>query len=533
MTQSFENCGTLMRFLIRRDRIRIPIWIASFILITFLVAEAFHRLYTTEIERQGMAETMKNPAMIAMVGPGYGLDNYTIGAMMAHQMLLFTAIVVAIMSILLVTRHTRSDEEAGRIELIRSMPTGRLANLSATMTILIIVHFLLAIGIGFSLYALGIESMDLEGSLLYGAALGGIGIFFSALTAVFAQLSENARGTIGLSIAALLLFYLVRAVGDVSNEVLSWVSPLGWILHSKVFVENNWWPVLGTIGISLLLLFFAFYLHAKRDLEAGLLPARPGKKFASRFLQSPTGLFLRLQRTAIISWAIGLFILGVSYGSIFGDLESFFNDNEMMQQLLAANEGVSLTEQFMTLLMKIMAMVSSIPPLMIMLKIVSEERKNRIEHLFSRAVSRNTLLGSSLIIAILVSIMMLSLTGFGLWAAASTVMEDPISLMPTLKAAFVYLPAIWLMISLTVLFIGFIPKRSSVIWFYLSYSFVVIYLGALLQLPDWLGNLSPYHYIPEIPVEEINLTEMAVLLFITVSLSIIGFIRYNRRDIFG
>ncbi len=47
---------------------------------------------------------------------------------MAHQMLLLTAMAVGIMSILLVTRHTRADEEDGRIEMIRSLPAGRLAN---------------------------------------------------------------------------------------------------------------------------------------------------------------------------------------------------------------------------------------------------------------------------------------------------------------------------------------------------------------------------------------------------------------------
>ena len=43
-------------------------------------------------------------------------------------------------------------------------------------------------------------------------------------------------------------------------------------------------------------------------------------------------LYLRLQRTGIIAWAIGLFILGASYGSVLGDLESFFKDNEMLKR---------------------------------------------------------------------------------------------------------------------------------------------------------------------------------------------------------
>ena len=176
--------------------------------------------------------------------------------------------------------------------------------------------------------------MDLDGSLLYGAALGATGIFFTAVTAIFAQLSENSRGTIGLSFAVLGISYLIRAIGDVSNETLSWFSPLGWVLGAEVYVNNYWWPILLTLGVSIILVILAFYLNAIRDLESGFLPSKPGRKHASRFLQSPLGLVLRLQRTGMIAWAIGLFILGASYGSVLGDLESFIKDNEMLADLL-------------------------------------------------------------------------------------------------------------------------------------------------------------------------------------------------------
>lgn len=531
--QLFKTTGKLMRFILRLDRIRIPIWFISLVLTTVVIANAFNGLYGTEAERQGIAETMKNPAMIAMVGPGFGLKNYTIGAMMAHQMLLFTAIAIGIMSILLVTRHTRADEENGRIELIRSLPTGRLANLTSTISVVSLVNIFLALVIGFGLYSLGIESMDLEGSLLYGAALGGTGIFFTALTAVIAQLSENSRGTIGLSITVLLLSYLVRAIGDVSNEALSWISPLGWILQTKAYVNNSWWPIVLIIIISAILILLAFYLHAIRDLEAGFLPARPGKKHASVFLQSPLGLTLRLQRTALISWAIGLFVLGASYGSVFGDLESFFNDNEMIQQILPQIEGVSLTEQFITLLMAIMAIIATIPSLMVMQNLLNEERKNRTEHLLSRAVSRTKLLSSTFIISIVTSFIMLSLTAIGLWSAAVSVMDEPIAFSNIYKAAIVYLPAIWIMVSLAALLVGFLPRFANFVWLYLLFSFTVVYLGGLLQFPDWLQNLSPYGHVPELPVEEPNILAMFVLFVIACGIAVVGFIGYTKRDING
>src|SRR5699024_2905151 len=142
------------------------------------------------------AQTMANPAMTAMLGHG-NIENYTIGAMMAHQMLLFTALAVGLMSILLVSRHTRGDEEDGRMELIRSLPTGRLSYLNASLIVSLGTSIVLALINGLGLYALGVESMDLEGSMLYGLALGATGMFFAGVTAVFAQLSESSRETIG------------------------------------------------------------------------------------------------------------------------------------------------------------------------------------------------------------------------------------------------------------------------------------------------------------------------------------------------
>lgn len=173
----YKNTGTLSRLIIRRDRIRLPIWLLSLAILTFSIALSFTDLYATEQDRQAIAETMKNPAMTAMVGKGYGLENYTSGAMMAHQMLLFTAVAVAIMSILLVVRHTRADEEDGRIEMIRSLPTGRLSNLHATILVICGVNVIMALIIGIGLSVLNIEGMGMEGSLLYGAALAATGIF--------------------------------------------------------------------------------------------------------------------------------------------------------------------------------------------------------------------------------------------------------------------------------------------------------------------------------------------------------------------
>lgn len=531
--QLFHKTEKLVQLIVRQDRIRISIWLIAISLLTVVVASAFSGLYPTEQERQIIAETMLNPAMTAMLGPGFGLDNYTFGAMMAHQMLLFTAIAVAIMSILLVTRHTRADEESGRIEMIRSLPVGRLSNLNATIYVLLGTNILLAFIVGFGLYALSIETLDLEGSLLYGAALGAIGIFFTGISALFAQLSENSRGAIGFSFATLGIAYLIRAIGDVSNEILSWFSPLSWILRSEVYVNNYWWPILLTIGIALVIIIFAHYLNTIRDLGAGLIPAKPGRKNASAFLQSPFGLALRLQRTGIIAWGIGMFILGASYGSVLGDLEAFFEGNEMMRELLTPIEGFSLTEQYLTMLMSIISIISTIPALMILLKLRSEEKKNRTEHLLARAVSRTRLMGSYFLLSISIGVFTLLLALLGLWSAGTGVMDSPISFSTIFNAGMVYLPAMWIMIGASVLLVGFFPRATGLTWLYLGYSFFAVYLGGLLQFSPLMGRLSPFGNVPKIPIEDINFINILMLTAVALALIVIGFIGYNTRDIQG
>ena len=531
MLRQYTHTGVLARFILKKDRVKILIWLISLTVFTVLIGAMLPTLYSSAVERQIMAETMKNPAVTFMLGPGYGLDNYTDGAMMAHFMLAFTAIAVGIMSILLTTKNTREDEEEGRIEMIRSLPVGFLSPLAATFLIAVFTNIVLALAVGFGLYALGLESMDLAGSLLYGAAIGAIGICFAAITGLLAQLTTNARSTIGYSFAFLIIAYLIRGVGDIDNEILSLISPLGLILRTEVYVNNYWWPVFITVGISIVLFALALYLNSIRDLEAGFIPTRPGRKHASKLLLSPLGLALRLQKTVLIAWLVGMFVLGVSYGSILGDLEGFLDSSEMIRQMIPVAEGFTLTERFMVMLVIILSIIGTVPTLMYILKLWAEEKRGRTEQVFVGSVSRNRMIGSYTLIAIIAAPLIQLVSIMGFWSAASFVMEDKLPLYTLLKAGFVYLPAIWVMVGLAVLLIGFIPKLTGLTWLYLGYTFFVAYLGDMLQLPGWMSQLTPFGHIPQVPIEEINYIQIIILILIAAVLTVAGFIGYNRRDL--
>lgn len=218
-----------------------------------------------------------------------------------------------------------------------------------------------------------------------------------------------------------------------------------------------------------------------------------------------------------------MFILGASYGSVMGDLETYIENLDLMQAILPAGEGFTLTEQFIPMLMSVISMVSAIPVLLMLLRLAAEERHNRTEPLLARAVSRSRLMGSYLAISVIVSPLLQLLA----------VMEEPLPLGMLLNAAMVYLPAMWVMIGPAILLIGILPQGTGLTWLYLGYSFFVVYLGSILQVPEWMATLSPFGHIPQLPVEDVDFVRLSVLTLIAMALTVIGFRGYRTRDIQG
>ncbi|NLJ96319.1 MAG: ABC transporter permease [Clostridiales bacterium] len=531
MAKKFTNTRVLIGFIFRRDRIRLLLWILGIAIFAISIAALLPDLYPDKADKLVLAETMKNPAVTFMLGPSAGLNNYTDGAMMGHFMLVFTAMFAAIMSILLVTRHTREDEEDGRIEMIYSLPLGSLSNLTATLLTLLIANVLIFLLIGLGLYGLGIETMGLEGSLLFGASVGVVGIFYAALTGLFAQLASNVRTTLGLSFAFLIAEYIIRGSGDTGNQALSHLSPLGLITRSEVYVNNYWWPILLLLAISLLIYSFSLYLNSIRDLGAGFISTKPGKSQGSPYLSSPIGLALRLERTPIIAWALGIFILGSAYGSLLGDLEGFLSTSQLVQKMIPIVEGFSLTQSFVTMLITIISVIGTIPILMFVLKVNSEEKKDRISQLLATPVSRYSIIGSYTLIGLMAAFLIQLMSVLGLWLAASFTMEDVISFGTLLKAAIVNVPAMWIFVGVAVFLIGRFPKLTGLTWTYLICAFFIEYMGEFLKLPEWTTKLSPFSHVPSVPVDEVKVSTLLIILVIAFILIGIGFREYNRRDI--
>lgn len=529
---TFTGTWPLIRLMLRRDRVRIPAWVGGITLFAVGSGASFPETYPTEADRQAIAQTMDLPATVAMVGPNYaGVEEYTYGAMFSHQMLVMTAVVVGLMSILLLVRHTRTEEESGRAELIRATVVGSHAQTAAALVVVTAANGLLCLLLTMALGGLGIDTVTWEGSLLFGAALAGVGLVFAGVAAVTVQITEHARGASGMAMAVLGTAYAVRAASDVGEGTFTWLSPIGWAQQTRPYVDDRWWPLLIALGVAVVLTVVASVLSTRRDVGAGLRRPRPGSPTASARLATPLGHALRLQRGSLVGWTVALFLLGTMYGSILDGAEDMLADLEVMQDMLPDVAGAAIVDSFAGMILVVLAMITSIQALLAVFRLRAEESSGRAEPLLATPVSRTRWAGGHLAVALVGSTLVLLAAALGLGLAGAIVLEDGSFLPRVLGAALAYVPALWVTVGVGLALLGWLPQAATVAWTVVVYSFVVVYLGGFLQFPDWLRNLSPFGHVPQMPAEEFALLPLVVLALLAVVLLAAGLVGLRRRDV--
>lgn len=523
----FAKLYQYFMFICRRERIASPIWIACIAGSAALFAAFYPGLLPDQAAIDQMAATMSNPAMVAMMGNVYGLENLTQASVMAQECLIWFLITAAIMNILLVNRHTRADEELGRLEMFRAMPVGRLTGASAVIKFAFVLNLLISLLTAALLLAVDISGTTAAGALAFGFAIGSVGLLFAALTLLAAQLFSTAHSVSGFGFSSMLLFYILRAGGDVSGSALSYISPLGLGLKVQAFYSNNPLPIAVLLAESILVTGIALAVNDLRDHGAGVIPARAGRAHASSFLKSPLGYAWRITRGGVLGWSAGMFLLGASYGSVCTELDAFIENSELMQKIIAQGGGNVLLDSYVAMIFVIMAMVTGVPVILAATKIHAEEKRGRLEQIFARSLPRMKLYGAFLVVAVAESVALQFLLAAGLWATA----EGELLLGEMIKPAFVYLPAIWLMLGIAVLLVGALPKLTALIWAIFGYSFLILYMGRAMDLPEWTAKITPFGNIPQLPVQEFRLFPLLLMTALAILLSAVGMRRYSERDI--
>ncbi|GAA1863154.1 exporter of polyketide antibiotics [Paeniglutamicibacter psychrophenolicus] len=526
-TGSLAGVGTAVRFILRRNWLRLVIWAAVLAVMIPIVYGSQQEAFPTQAARDAYAQVANTPAVAAMTGLPYAAGS--LGGILVIKIWMTLAVALGFASIFLVTRNGRADEETGRTELLRSAALGRHAYSVANY--LVAGSLSVLTGLLVSLLCLSL-ALPTGGSWAMGASIAGTGLAFVAISAICGQLATTSRGANSLAVALLALFYFIRAGADLQANgtdpsALSWFSPIGWAQNMRSFGQDNWWPLLALLGLAVLGCALALRLGTRRDLGAGILPERGGPATASALLANPLGLVLRLQRSSLVGWFLGAVVAGLFFGSVAKAMTSVLDPNNPFAKSFVG-AGHDMLDGVMGIFVLFNGLLAGAFAVQALAGARSEEESGRLESQLAGSLSRFSWLWAHVLVAGVGSAAMLLVGGY-----LTGVSSQGASTGGAMAAAsFAYWPAVLLMLGVLLFCQGFIPRPSTgIAWAVYGLSVMAAMFGGLFSLSEDVIKATPFGAVPRLPAEDFALLPLVVLGVVALVLATIGFWRFRARDL--
>jgi ABC-2 type transport system permease protein len=525
---AYAGTWPLTRAALRRDRVLVTVWVLLLVVVVYASASATVSIYPTAADRVQAAEAINSsPAIVALYGPI--LDVRSEGELAMTKLTVLYAAFVALLFLVLVRRHTRTEEESGRAALLGATAVGRDAQLAAA--VLESGSVAAALGI-LAAVACVVGGLPVVGSIGFAASWVGVSWVAIGLTAVACQLSASARTCAALAGAGIAVLFGLRVVGDTGPEWVSWLSPFGWSTRLRAWSEPRWWVLLLYAVLGAGLVVSARMLQHGRDLGSGVFAARPGPAHGSPRLADAFALTWRVHRTMVSSWTVGVAALGLVMGAIapgVGDLL----DTDAGRQVIESLGGVgALQDALVAAVLSIAAVVVTCFAIAVVGHGAGDERDGRTEQVLATAVTRSRTFVATAVISLGGASWLLLVTGAG--AALGLGMQaggGAGDLGRFAGAALAQSPAVWVVAAAALLLHAFGSRLAVVAWALLASCFAIGQVGELLKLPDAVTGLSPYTHLPAMPVESFAATPTIWLTAIAAALTVTAWWRYRERDI--
>lgn len=532
-TSRLTGTGALAKLALRRDRIMLPAWVYVVVIGVSANAYTFGKLYKTASSRASLvASGESNPALLFLYGR---LNGTSVGALAAWRYGVWGALLAVLMTVFIVIRHTRADEEAGRLELIGSARVGRQAPLVSALAVATLANVVLIAVLCAVLPPLGLPA---TGSAALALAIGTAGLAFTGISAVASQLTSGARAARGLAIGVLGVAFLARAVGDSAGAGgpawLTWALPLGWTEMLRPFAAEQWWVLALPLATCAAGIWLAFVLAAHRDHGAGLLPDRPGRPSASELLRGPFSLAWRLQWPGLAGWVAGYAVMFAVCGAAAKGIGQLFGTSSALTKEFTRLGGQSaIVNAYLAALMLLGGLVAAAYGVSAVLRLRTEETEARADPVLAGASGRVRWGLSHILVAVAGTASLLAVAGaatglgYGLRAGGTG-----IEVARMLGAGLAELPAALVIAGVAVAMFGLLPEASvAVSWTAVGLAVALSIFGEVLQLSHWVLDASPFTHIPRLPGGTVSAAPLLWLSVLALALAVTGLAALRRRDI--
>ena len=467
-------------------------------------------------------------------------------------------LLVAIWPLMACSRLLRGEEERGSLDVLLSLPRGRLRvaleKLAAVWTALLLMGLLIAL-ITFAGGKSFNADYSLGDALLFGLNLVLICGVFGSIALLLSQFTQERGTAAGVTGGLLLVFIVLDMVHRVipGTEWLSRLSPVYYYNLSKPLVPSygtNPGAMLVLLGLSVLLSGAALWLFVRRDVGATVaLPSflrlpertvRPEQALPVNAwsLRSVYARSLAKMAFPTFWWTLGIAGFAawmvVVVKQIEGQLKTLAASSSFLRDLITKVGGgdVNFNANLLSALFVLL-------PLLLMAFAVTQanrwaadEEEGRQELVLATPQPRLTVLlarfGALTTATVIIGVLTLAATALasavsGLALDGGNLAAATLSIIPLglLMAALGYLFSGWLRTAVDTGLLSFL----LVIWFFISF------VGPGLNWPDTTLRFSAFYYYGTPLLHGLPLGDTLGVLAVAVAALALASVRFMRKDI--
>ena len=515
--------------LVRRGAVIVVVVSAG---ISAIVVEQHRRLFADGFDVASFDALAANPAIRILFGRPVALHDP--GGFTVWRTGTALAVLVSVWAMLTVVRVTRGDEAAGRWDLLLAgrYRLARLVGMHAGVVAAVTV----AVGAAVA-GAMIVAGADPHGSAVYGTALAGIGVGAAAWGALVGQLSADRRRAATIGAAGIGAGFLARMVADGVGGLAwwHWLTPFGLLGRAEPFAADRLVP-LGVLTVDAAILAVGGALACRRrDLRAGLIPARDSHRARPVLLRSLARFAVRRGLGPVLAWGTGVWLSFLVIGLLASSVTVFLAENQVFADL-AARAGfgsLSTVAGYVASLFALLAVPVGLYAASRVAAAGADEEGGRWTTLFAAPVTRRHwyLVETS---AGLVGTVLLAVgAGAATWVGA-VVVGAPLPLGPAMVGALNVVTVAWLSLAAALLALGWAPDIILPVGAIpVAGGFLLQVLAESLHWPDWVMSLSPYDHLNAVPYENVDWAGAAGMTLVAVALGWIGLAGFTRRDLRG
>ena len=527
----------LARLALRRDRVTVPVWILGLTAFLGATTMMFVNTLATYADRVQEAAIPTENVGLRMLGLTSGP---TVGGAVMMRDYVLLCVLAALMNVLIVVRHTRQGEELGRADVVDATVVGRYADLAAALLIAVGADVVLAVSLALSMT---VNGLSVGSALTAGAGVAAVGAVFAGVAAVAVQLGSTSRGAVGLSSAVLGATFVLSGVGNmlgtadtaalrVQSAWPAWLSPIGWAQQMRPFGGDHVWLLVLFAVAFAVLGTLAGALAEHRDVGAGIWPPRRGRERAAPSLLSVVGLVFRLQRAALVGWAVAMLGFGLIFGAMTAQIRDAQRGSFDFYEHFGGSEHV--VQAFYASMASMAAMLVAVYLTQMVLRMHADETDGTLESLLGSGVTRLRWAIGHLTNAVVGSVSLLSAYCLGMGVTAGQVVGDGgAQVRDMIRAGAVQLPAVLVIGALVLAAVGLVPRLAVP----LGWSVVAVaglvgpIFGPPLLVPEAVMDLSPFTHVPAVPATQSAALGWWALTAVFLAIAAVGVIAVRRRDL--